>query len=653
MGIYLEDIPIEEARERLYQALRAAGKRGVLGTETISLDQRAAGRVLAEPIWAKISSPHYHASAMDGFAVNAENTYGALETAPLVLEYGEQAIYLDTGDPLPSWANAVIAIENVEPLDSSGQIAGNPRSPAAIRIRAAAKPWMNIRPMGEDMVASELILPAGLILRPVDLGAAAGSGHDQLTVAKKPSVAILPTGSELIQPGEPVQEGKIIEYNSIVLAAQVEQWGASAVRYDILPDNLAELQQAVLDAAKNHDLILVIAGSSAGSEDFTSRLVEENGQLLVHGVAVRPGHPVILGVISDAQTPIVGVPGYPVSAALTGEIFVEPLLAEWLGRETRPANTLQAAITRKITSPAGDDDYVRVAVGYVEGRALAAPLSRGSGVITSLVRADGLVIIPRGSQGLPPGSDVTVLLTRTREEIRQTIFAVGSHDISLDILAQYLAKRNRRLTSANVGSLAGIMALKRRESHLAGAHLLDPVSGEYNLPYLKKHLPDRDLRVITLVGRTQGLIVPPGNPKNILDLTSIAEAELWFVNRQPGSGTRLLLDYHLSNHGIDPKNIPGYDHEEYTHLTAAAVIASNRADCTLGIEAAAYALDLDFIPLFEERYDLIIPMEYVEDDLLRPLLQLLSEKSFQDAVASRPGYDVTRMGEIVADLQAS
>lgn len=653
MGIYLEDIPIEEARERLYQALRAAGKRGVLGTETISLDQRAAGRVLAEPIWAKISSPHYHASAMDGFAVNAENTYGALETAPLVLEYGEQAIYLDTGDPLPSWANAVIPIENVEPLDSSGQVAGNPRSPAAIRIRAAAKPWMNIRPMGEDMVASELILPAGLILRPVDLGAAAGSGHDQLTVAKKPSVAILPTGSELIQPGEPVQEGKIIEYNSIVLAAQVEQWGASAVRYDILPDNLVELQQAVLDAAKNHDLILVIAGSSAGSEDFTSRLVEENGQLLVHGVAVRPGHPVILGVISDAQTPIVGVPGYPVSAALTGEIFVEPLLAEWLGRETRPANTLRAAITRKITSPAGDDDYVRVAVGYVEGRALAAPLSRGSGVITSLVRADGLVIIPRGSQGLPPGSDVTVLLTRTREEIRQTIFAVGSHDISLDILAQYLAKRNRRLTSANVGSLAGIMALKRRESHLAGAHLLDPDSGEYNLPYLKKHLPDRDLRVITLVGRTQGLIVPPGNPKNILDLTSIAEGELWFVNRQPGSGTRLLLDYHLSNHGIDPKNIQGYDHEEYTHLTAAAVVASNRADCTLGIEAAAYALDLGFIPLFEERYDLIIPMEYVEDELLRPLLQLLSEKSFQDAVASRPGYDVTRMGEIVADLQAS
>jgi len=653
MGIYLEDIPIEEARERLYQALRAAGKCGVLGTETISLDQRAAGRVLAEPIWAKISSPHYHASAMDGFAVNAETTYGALETAPLVLEYVEQAVYLDTGDPLPSWANAVIPIENVEPLDSSGQIAGNPRSPAAIRIRAAAKPWMNIRPMGEDMVASELILPAGLILRPVDLGAAAGSGHDQLTVAKKPSVAILPTGSELIQLGEPVKEGKIIEYNSIVLAAQVEQWGASAVRYDILPDNLVELQQAVLDAAKNHDLILVIAGSSAGSEDFTSRLVEENGQLLVHGVAVRPGHPVILGVISDAQTPIVGVPGYPVSAALTGEIFVEPLLAEWLGRETRPANTLQAAITRKITSPAGDDDYVRVAVGYVEGRALAAPLSRGSGVITSLVRADGLVIIPRGSQGLPPGSDVTVLLTRTREEIRQTIFAVGSHDISLDILAQYLAKRNRRLTSANVGSLAGIMALKRRESHLAGAHLLDPDSGEYNLPYLKKHLPNRDLRVITLVGRTQGLIVPPGNPKNILNLNSIAEGELWFVNRQPGSGTRLLLDYHLSSNRIHPQNIQGYDHEEYTHLTAAAVVASNRADCTLGIEAAAYALDLDFIPLFEERYDLIIPMEYVEDELLLPLQQLLSEKSFQDAVASRPGYDVTRMGEIVADLQAS
>ncbi len=651
MRVYLEDIPLEEARNRLETALEEAGLRGVLGKETIPLDQGAVGRVLADPIWAEISSPHYHASAMDGFAVSAESTYGALETAPVTLSFGKESVYLDTGDPVPLWADAVIPIEHVEPLDHQGRAAADPRKPAAIRIRGAAKPWMNIRPMGEDMVATELVLPAGHQLRPVDLGAAAGCGHDRLIVSRKPSVAILPTGSELVNPGDPVKEGEIIEYNSIVLAAQMRTWGAEATRFDNLPDDPDLLQQAVQQAAADHDLILVIAGSSAGSEDYTARIVEESGELLVHGVAVRPGHPVIMGMIQGAgKTPLIGVPGYPVSAALTAEIFVEPLLAEWLGRRPETPQRMQAALTRKITSPAGDDDYVRVAVGYVEDRPLAAPLSRGSGVITSLVRADGLVVIPRGSQGLPAGAQVSVRLIRSREEIRRTIFAIGSHDITLDILAQYLAREDRRLTSANVGSLAGIMALKRRETHLAGAHLLDPQTGEYNLPFLEKHLPGRALRVITLVGRTQGLIVPRGNPRRIRTLEDLAGGELRFVNRQPGAGTRLLLDYHLEKSGLDPGEIKGYGHEEYTHLTAAAAVASGRADCTLGIEAAARALELDFIPLDTERYDLIIPRQYLEGDLLTPLLALLDDPAFRQAVASRPGYDTSQMGTVVADL---
>jgi len=651
MRVYLQDIPLEEARSRLETALEEAGLQGVLGKETIPLDQGAVGRVLADPIWAEISSPHYHASAMDGFAVSAESTYGALETAPVRLSFGKESVYLDTGDPVPLWADAVIPIEHVEPLDGEGRAAADPRKPAAIRIRGAAKPWMNIRPMGEDMVATELVLPGGHQLRPVDLGAAAGCGHDRLIVSRKPSVAILPTGSELVNLGDPVKEGQIIEYNSIVLAAQMRTWGAETTRFDNLPDDPDVLQQAVQQAAADHDLILVIAGSSAGSEDYTARIVEESGDLLVHGVAVRPGHPVIMGMIQGAgKTPLIGVPGYPVSAALTAEIFVEPLLAGWLGRRPKTPQLMEAALTRKITSPSGDDDYVRVAVGYVEDRPLAAPLSRGSGVITSLVRADGLVVIPRGSQGLPAGAQVSVRLIRSREEIRRTIFAIGSHDITLDILAQYLAREDRRLTSANVGSLAGIMALKRRETHLAGAHLLDPQTGEYNLPYLEKHLPGRALRVITLVARTQGLIVPRGNPRRIRALEDLAGGELRFVNRQPGAGTRLLLDYHLEKLGLDPGEIKGYGHEEYTHLTAAAAVASGRADCTLGIEAAARALELDFIPLDSERYDLIIPRQYLEGDLLTPLLALLDDPDFQRAVASRPGYDISQMGKVIADL---
>ena len=380
--------------------------------------------------------------------------------------------------------------------------------------------------------------------------------------------------------------------------------------------------------------------------------MEETGKLLVHGVAVRPGHPVILGMIESEgkTTPIVGVPGYPVSAALTAEIFVQPVLRQWLGLPPSLPKELEAIITRKVISPPGDDDFLRVAVGFLGDKVLAAPLSRGSGVITSLVRADGLVIIPRGEQGLQAGDPVTVRLYRPKEELLNTIFAIGSHDLTLDLLAQFLAPLQRRLASVNVGSLGGILALKREETHLAGSHLLDPESGEYNLAYINQHLPDRKLRVVTLVGRTQGLFLAQGNPKGIQGIEDLSRRDISFVNRQRGSGTRLLLDYHLGQAGVDTDHVLGYEHEEYTHLAAAAQVASGRVDCALGIEAAAHALQLDFLPLYSERYDLIIPKEYAESALLAPLLGLMEDPNFRKAVSERPGYDVSRMGNIVADL---
>ena len=383
--------------------------------------------------------------------------------------------------------------------------------------------------------------------------------------------------------------------------------------------------------------------------------MEETGQLLVHGIAVRPGHPVILGlVISDGKiTPIIGVPGYPVSAALTAEIFVEPLLGKWLGRPPIRPQTIQAEISRKVNSRGGDDEYLRVAVGFIGDRAIAAPLSRGAGVITSLVRADGLVIIPRGIQGLQAREKVSVQLYRSVEELRNTIFVIGSHDLTLDLLSQFLSPFQRRLASVNVGSLGGIMALQKGETHLAGSHLLHPESGEYNLPYIREHLPGMALRVVTLVGRTQGLFISKGNPKEIQSLEDLIRDDISFSNRQRGSGTRLLLDYHLGELGIQTEKISGYDHESFTHLSAAAVVASGRADCALGIEAASYALDLDFLPLFTERYDLLIPEEYAFGELLKPLFDLLDNPRFKDAVAERPGYDVSKMGQVVAALSGN
>jgi putative molybdopterin biosynthesis protein len=654
MSVYLHDIPLSQAQERLKQALQAATLWRVLEAETIPLDENALGRVMAEPLWAKVSSPHYHASAMDGFAVRARETDGAQPSAPIVLKIGEQAQYLDTGDPLPDWANAVIQIENTEPLDGRGVVASDPRHPEAIRIRAAVTPWSHVRPLGEDIVATQLVLTAGHTLRPPDLGAAAAAGYTELRVARRPRVAILPTGTELVPIGSPLNPGDILEYNSLVLAAQIKGMGGIPTRFPITADNFDSICAAVQEAAANHDLILLNAGSSAGAEDFSAKVVEKLGELLVHGVAVRPGHPVILGMVSPKYVahgqhpiPIIGVPGYPVSASLTVDIFAEPLMAVWQGRRPLELPQESAAITRKLASPAGDDDYVRVVVGRVHGKTLAAPLSRGAGVITSLVRADGLVVVPSGVQGVEAGEQVRVNLYRSRGEIDRTIFSIGSHDMTLDLLAQFLSDHDRRLVSANVGSQAGLVALKRGEAHLAGSHLLDPQTGEYNLSYVRQYLPGIPVDLVTLVNREQGLIVRKGNPKGVRALTDLARADVMFVNRQRGAGTRVLLDYHLAQDKIDPAQVAGYSQEEYTHLGVAAAVASGRADCGMGIPAAAQALGLDFVPLYQERYDLVIPEVHAVDSLLSPLFEVLRDPAFRAAVAALPGYDVTPMGNTV------
>jgi putative molybdopterin biosynthesis protein len=658
MSVYLHDIPLAQAQARLAQALEQAGLAQILGMEEIPIDQNAIGRVLAEPLWARLSSPHYHASAMDGFALRAETTNGAMPTTPIILKVDSEAAYVDTGDPLPDWANAVVPIELVEALGPSGGPAENPRDPLAIRIRAGLPPWSHVRPMGEDIVATQLVLPSGQVLRPVDLGAAAASGHTSLRVSRRPVVAILPTGSELVPLGTEVRRGDIIEYNSIVLAAQVQGWGAAAIRHPITPDSLEKIKAAVQQAVDQADLVLLNAGSSAGAEDFSARVIGELGQLLVHGVAVRPGHPVILGMLHRSpgahepgrQVPVIGVPGYPVSAALTGEIFIEPLLATWLGRSPLEPATVRAAMTRKVNSPPGDDDYLRVVVGRVGSRLLAAPLSRGAGVITSLVRADGIVILPAGVQGLEAGTEVDVRLYTAPRALEQTIFAIGSHDMTLDLLAQHLAGRGRRLVSANVGSQGGLVALRRGEAHLAGSHLLDPATGDYNVSYIREYLPGRRLRLVTWVGREQGLLVRKGNPLGIAGLADLARPQVRFVNRQRGAGTRVLLDYHLQKLGIETGAVQGYEQEEYTHLAVAAAVASGRADCGLAVTAAAQALGLDFVPLFNERYDLVLPLEYIESGLLSPLFDLMADDSFRQAVASLPGYDIRRMGQVVTEF---
>jgi putative molybdopterin biosynthesis protein len=641
---------MEEALAAWHAALGNVELLAPLDAESVTLEE-ACGRVTAQAVWARISSPHYHASAMDGYALDANSSRGASETSPVRLQVGVDAFYVDTGDPLPPNTNAVVMIEAVQRIEG---IAGG--AAESIEIIAALPPWQHVRAMGEDMVASELVLPANHRLRPQDLGALAGSGHVSVSVYRRPRVAIIPTGTELVLPGAPLKPGDIIEYNSLVLAAQAQEAGCDVTRYPMHSDDRAAILATVQAALVAHDLVVINAGSSAGSEDFTASIVQEVGTLCVHGIAMRPGHPVILGAARSEGRgrALVGVPGYPVSAAMTFDILVKPLLYRWQGQLPPERPVIQATLTRKTVSPMGEDEFLRVAVGKVGARVVATPLAGGAGVITSLVKADGIVTIPRFSEGKHAGDVVDVRLLVEPRSIANTILAIGSHDLTLDLLADLLRRRKPtlRMVSAHVGSYSGLLALQRGEAHLAGSHLLDEETGDYNLGSIDKLLVQHGIHGVLLgfVHRTQGIMVLPGNPREIHTLHDLAREDLLFVNRQRGAGTRVLLDYQLKQQGINPRAIRGYERQEYTHLAVAAAVASGAADCGLGILAAARALGLDFVPLFGERYDLVVPQAHYESDLLAPLLALMRDPAagFAEAVLALGGYETAQMGEVLA-----
>ncbi|MFW0861083.1 MAG: molybdopterin biosynthesis protein [Dethiobacter sp.] len=626
---YLHNTPVAEARKLFLD------RRWGMTQEEILPVAAAVGRVTSKAVFAKMSSPHFHAAAMDGVAVRAADTEGASETSPKRLLLLKQAFPVDTGNALPVGCDAVIMAED---LFEQGEV---------IEIMAAVVPWQHVRPIGEDIVATEMLLPSGHRLGAVDAGALLAGGQTDVAVRQRPKVAIIPTGNELVAAGTKPNPGQIIEYNSVIFAALVEEWGGEALKQEIVRDDFELLKEAVLNASRVSDVVLVNAGSSAGRWDYTADVLAQLGEVLIHGVAVRPGKPVILAVV--AGKPVIGVPGYPVSAVVSLELFLKPLLYALQGQPEPKRLMLQASFSRQFTSSLSAEEWIRVKVGCVEERYVAIPLARGAGVVTSLVKADGIVRIPQQKEGLVAGEPVAVELLRPLQNIERTIICSGSHDLTLDILGDLLSQHypGFSLSSAHVGSTGGIMSLRRGEAHLAGIHLLHEETGQYNIPFLQQFLPNVPLVLVTLVEREQGLMVRPGNPKGISQIADLTRGDVSFINRQRGAGTRLLLDACLRKDGIAPEAINGYQREEYTHLAVAAAVSAGSADVALGVFAAAQALELDFIPLAKERYDLAIPAKFFAEDKLQKLLGLIRSDQYKFAVKELGGYHTEKTGEIV------
>lgn len=630
-NVYLSNYELEEALE-IYLS-----KLGQLNNETEIINTwDANNRVTSNALFACLSSPHYNSSAMDGIACKSEKTFSASDRNQVELSEGEDYIVVDTGDPIPKDFDCVIMVEDLIKVDEKH-----------VKIIQSAVPWQNIRPLGEDIVENQLIVPSRHKIRPVDIGALIAGGINQLKVYKKPTVGIIPTGTEIVEPGTKLKIGDIIDFNSRTFSAQVSDWGGIPKRYNIVKDNYSLIKKTILKANEENDIVLVNAGSSAGREDYTASVISEVGNLVLHGVAIKPGKPVMMGIINGK--PIIGIPGFPVSAYFVMEEIVKSIIYSYQGLETEADKIVDATLTKRCMSSLKYHEFVRVKLGFIGGKYVATPLSRGAGATMSLVNADGVLEINQSIEGIEAGATVKIKLLSSEDKIKNTLVCIGSHDPIIDIAADLMHSRNKKyfISSSNVGSTGGLMALKTGETHMAPTHLLDMESGEYNASYLKKYVPNKKIALVKCVNRIQGFMVKRGNPKNITKFEDLANEGIKFVNRQRGSGTRLLLDYNLNKLNIDSKNINGYYREEFTHLAVAAAVEAGDADAGLGVYSASAMMGLEFIPICNEEYDLAIPEEYIDSDIINEFIETIKSKEFNEKLNELGGYDYSNTGKII------
>lgn len=624
-NVYLDAIEYNDVSSILSKVLETCNYKN--SSEMVNVKETL-GRVTFRSVFAHVSSPSYNASAMDGVAIKAVSAITANETNPVTLNKNDFE-YINTGNILPNRFDTVVMIEDVH-VNKDG----------SIKLYKSFRTYENVRPIGEDITKGDLVLPIHHQIRPIDISALISAGIEEIEVIKKIKVAIIPTGDEIVQNISNMKKGHIQDSNSYYVKNELDLLHVESIILPIQRDEFDILEETFINASKEYDLLLIGAGSSAGSKDYVKAIVEQNGTVFAHGINIKPGKPTVIGEVGN--TPLIGMPGYPVSTYITFEKVVKPLISLMMNLKLTPFKQVKARLTQRVYSSLKNHEFVRVALSKVDNELVAIPLNRKAGVTMSVVKANGVLTIPKNSEGYDASTKVIVDIIH-ETSFDDSIVVIGSHDILFDHLVDTLSECGISIISTHTGSMGGVLSIRRNECHIAPVHILH-IDGTYNKQLIPTYL-NNDYVLIKGIKRTQGLYVKKGNPKNIKELKDIKNYN--YVNRQRGSGTRVLLDYLLKMNQINSNDINGYDFELATHILVAESVKDDRFDVGMGIKSVSEYTGVDFIEIAQESYDFIVKKSFTKTKKFKLFIKALQNKDLQSKLKQLGGYDFTDVGEIL------
>jgi putative molybdopterin biosynthesis protein len=634
----LHEWPAEEALDRFLSELEFLRAVARPGSESVPLIQ-ALRRITARSVVAAMDSPHYFSAAVDGMVVRSGETFAASPENPVDIAIDDPRVFVEMGSPVPEGYDAVVPLHE---LESASQ--------GSVRVRRASNPWRNVRPAGEDVHQNEVIIAKDHRIQPYDIGALAAAGVEKVEVYQQPKVAILPLGNTLVPAGVKPEVGQMVDSNSATLNGMVQETGAIPLMCPICPERLKEASDALRLAACQADLVIVLAGPSHGT-NLVARLIGDLGERILHGVALKPCQSLTLGVVDGK--PVLGFPFHPVGVFAAFEAFARPVLEQMLGpsvsQEDLPRVLASLAVPFKRPT-SGREEFVRARMAWVDDRLVAVPEVGGASTLMSLVRASGLFRVNADVEELPARTNVSVRVLGPQRSLHSNILVLGTHDICFDLLRGLLRASYPELAlhTAATGGMKGLQAVRAGLCHAAAIHLFDEETGEYNVPFLTKQPLPEPMVLLNVCSRDLGLIVAPGNPLKIQGLADLARKDVRFINRQKGSGTRVLLDYHLRQLGMDPDKVHDFPREVKTHMAVAAAVSGGAVDVGPGISTAARTLRLDFVPCLAERLDLLIPKRFFSRFPVAGLVSVIKSPRFRrEASQHLTDYDFSQTGQVL------